>query len=182
MTDRLDITDDSVSTAAIAGDEVIPGLKGGVPWRTTTEALAAFAALGAVLDWTPTLTFSQPGDLAVTYGTRLADYIKIGPQVTIRFVVITSAFTHTTAAGTLFITGLPFAARNNGVHSYGSPAFQGITKASYTSFAPTILAGTSQIQIDASGSAQAVAVVGATDCPTGTQKTLAGTITYFTDD
>ena len=58
--------------------------------------------------WTPALTFSIPGDLAVTYSIQVGRYTRIGRQVFITGDIETSAFTHTTASGNLRMSGLPF--------------------------------------------------------------------------
>ena len=58
--------------------------------------------------WTPTLTFSTPGNLSVTYTTQFGVYTKIGRLVHFELRVSASTFTHTTASGGLRIAGLPF--------------------------------------------------------------------------
>jgi hypothetical protein len=58
--------------------------------------------------WTPVMSFTTNGDLAVTYSAQVGHYERVGSQVTARFRVVASAFTYTTATGTFQITGLPF--------------------------------------------------------------------------
>lgn len=58
--------------------------------------------------WTPALTFDTPGDLNVAYSVQQGSYTKIGHLVRIDFFIMTSTFSHTTAAGTCHITGIPF--------------------------------------------------------------------------
>ena len=58
--------------------------------------------------FTPTVTFSTPGDLAVTYVTRTGTYTRVGDMVYLNISIVTSAFTHTTASGNLWITGFNF--------------------------------------------------------------------------
>lgn len=60
--------------------------------------------------FTPTLTFETPGNQSIVYAVRTASYTKIGDVVHFQVYVLTSTFTHTTAAGNLNITGLPFTA------------------------------------------------------------------------
>jgi hypothetical protein len=62
--------------------------------------------------WTPTLTFATPGNLSVSYSVRGGHYTKVGRLVTCELYIVTSAFTHTTAAGLLSVTGLPFTSAN----------------------------------------------------------------------
>lgn len=60
--------------------------------------------------FTPSLSFATPGDLAITYGSRGGTYTKIGRAVVFDILINnTSAFTYTTAASYLLVTGLPFA-------------------------------------------------------------------------
>lgn len=58
--------------------------------------------------WTPTFSFVTNGNLSFSYTARAGTYIKIGKSVTVSFFVQGTP-THTTASGTMRITGLPFA-------------------------------------------------------------------------
>ena len=58
--------------------------------------------------WTPTLSYTTPGDVSVTYAEQLGKYVKVGKQVTVWFNVSLSAFTKGTASGFLLIGGLPY--------------------------------------------------------------------------
>jgi hypothetical protein len=126
--------------------------------------------------WTPTFTFATPGDLSVAYATRTGTYTKVGRQVTITFVMITSAFTHSTASGNAYVTGLAFQV---GSAAVGALLFGGITKANYTSFFALPEAGQSRCQISGSGSGQATANIAPADMPTGGTVTLMATTTYI---
>jgi hypothetical protein len=127
--------------------------------------------------WTPTLTFATPGDLAVTYGTRVGGYIRRGKVMTYNFDVRTSAFTHATASGNLQLTGLPFASAGANQEWYGSLIWTGITKASYTQVSARITEGVMLIIFGASGSGQTIANVTAADMPTGGTVQLIGSVT-----
>ena len=59
--------------------------------------------------WTPVVTFDTPGDLNVVYSTQTGSYTKKGREVTVTGEIVTSTFTHTTASGSLRITGIPIA-------------------------------------------------------------------------
>lgn len=59
--------------------------------------------------WTPTFTCVTPGNLSVTYNTRTGSYMKIGQKVYVSCDISISAMTHSTASGTILISGLPFA-------------------------------------------------------------------------
>jgi hypothetical protein len=128
--------------------------------------------------WTPALTFAVPGNLSITYTSAVGAYTKIGRMVTLRFQIVTSAFTHTTASGNATITGIPFASAA-GFDSVGAAWVGGITKASYTQFVLSAAAATSTLIMRASGSGQVSSSVTAADMPTGGTVEIRGTITYF---
>ncbi len=127
--------------------------------------------------YTPAITFATPGDLAVAYTTQYGDYEKIGRQVVVRWNIVTSSFTHTTAAGSLSITGLPFAATSTtGSLPMGAVMWTGITKAGYTQINPYV--ASSAIALLASGSGLANSDVDAADMPTGGAVNLRGVVAY----
>jgi len=129
--------------------------------------------------WTPEITFSNPGNLAVTYSTRSGNYIRTGNTVAVTFEIVTSSFAYTTATGDLWITGLPVSSSTQ-VQSYsGDLEFQGITKASYTNYTLNIEENSSIIRIRASGSGVPILTVGTGDMPTGGSVIFRGSITYF---
>lgn len=127
--------------------------------------------------WAPVLTFATPGNLAVTYVSAAGEYTKIGNVVTLRFQVVTSAFTHTTASGILKLTGLPFTS-GSAFAVIGSMTWAGITKASYTNIVPVIASGTSEVKLTACGSGVGASDVVAADAPTGGTISLRGEITF----
>jgi hypothetical protein len=128
--------------------------------------------------WTPTLTSTTPGNLAVTYATRVGDYTKIGRQVFVTFVINTSAFTWTTATGDLILTGLPFASAGVSQIS-GCLDWAGITKAGYTQLSPVVVNGATQLLVLASGSGLARSTVKITEMPSAGTVFLSGQISYF---
>lgn len=76
--------------------------------------------------FTPTLTLSTPGDLAVVYGAsgRVGHYTKIGQLVTVHITIVATSVTHTTGSGNIQVTGLPFTSKNTaGFASPGSCEF-----------------------------------------------------------
>lgn len=60
-----------------------------------------------VENWTPTLTCTTPGNLSVSYTTRVGKLTRVGRFVVASINVVTSSFTWTTASGSIGITGLP---------------------------------------------------------------------------
>ena len=134
--------------------------------------------------WTPVLTANTPGNLSVTYGTngQQGYYTKVGRQVTLQCLIITSAFTYTTASSFVKITGLPFTSANFTAFENSSSisAFTGITKVGYTAFGFYVAANDSSLIGQASGSALAYDFLYITDLPTGTTKLFEFTLTYNT--
>ena len=128
--------------------------------------------------WTPTLTFATSGDLAVTYGTRLGSYIKIGRIVHLRYTVTTTAFTHSTASGDLRITGVPVTSAS-GFEQTGTVEANSITlPAGRTWLTTGIQSNVTYLRLIASGSATSRNAIDPTEMPSGTNFTLIGQITY----
>ena len=130
--------------------------------------------------WTPVLTFATPGNLSVAYTTQQGTYTKTGNAVTVRGQITTSTFTHTTASGTLLITGLPFASQTTpaAAITVGSVSWAGITKAGFTDIVPEIVNNSSQIVFVASQSGAAASNVVAADVPTAGTVALVFTVSY----
>ena len=133
-----------------------------------------------VSTWTPTLTFSTPGNLSVTYSVRYGGYIKIDKLVIVNFNIQTSAFTHTTASGTLQITGLPFTSQNvtNDIGVGGAMEFRGITKAGFSQFSSLVTSNDTKIIFVASNTGTTPSSVVVADVPTGGTVVLVGTLCY----
>lgn len=127
--------------------------------------------------WTPVLTFATPGDLSVVYSLQTGTYRKVGSIVTARFQIVTTTFTHTTAAGALRITGLPFTAV--GSNYVGPLDHQGLTApaAGHTQIITRLL--TPNIEFVSCG--YGVTRVGLTTphAPTAVQKVLVGWVEYY---
>lgn len=64
--------------------------------------------------FTPSISYATPGNLVVNYSTRSGTYTKIGRYVWMNFAMVTTTYTHTTAAGTMIITGAPFTPVSDG--------------------------------------------------------------------
>ena len=124
--------------------------------------------------FTPTITFANDGNLAVTYAKRTGKYTRVQNRVHISILIETSAFTHTTASGNFRITGLPFVSDSTtDLFQPLAMTFQGITKASYTQFTPVTDYGQSWLLVTASGSGQNWDFLDEADVPTG------GTVVLF---
>lgn len=125
------------------------------------------------------LTFATPGNLVVAYTNQVADYTKNAREVTVHFNFLTSTFTHTTAAGALQLTGLPFTATtDSNVFMVGAPFWSGITSAGYTDVKCYVASSTSIMKFSKSGSGVALADILFSDTPTGGTMRLTGTLVY----
>ena len=130
--------------------------------------------------WTPVITFATPGNLNVVYSNQQGRYIKIGKQVTVSCMLITTTFTHTTASGELRVTGLPFASVTAANFQWTSPMeFAGLTVgAGYTVINPNLQDNVSYVRFVTTGSGMARAVLATGSAPSGTQQTCIFTLTY----
>lgn len=130
--------------------------------------------------WTPTLTITTVGNLSVAYTVRAGWYLKMGLRVIAHFNVLTSTFTHTSASGTVQLTGLPFTSANvTSLVGEGSSRVTGYTKANYTYVAPRVGTNTSIIDFVGCGSGQTQSILQHSDFPTGGTVQLTGYVTYF---
>lgn len=76
--------------------------------------------------WTPSLSFSTPGNLSVLYSTQTGIYTRIGRQVTVSGSV-EGTLTYTTSSGVFYVNDLPFAANATQRYFIGA-----CTKAGFT--------------------------------------------------
>ena len=127
--------------------------------------------------WTPSLSFSTPGNVAATYSNQQGRYIKIGRFVIATCTIITSAFSHTTASGNFRILGLPFTVES-GLDHAGTLLMSGWTKAGYSHLAAQAAAGTTLVQVQGTGSGQPMAALGTADVPSGGSIVIRAAIPY----
>lgn len=150
------------------------------------DAATARATLGVTASstsgtFTPAITFSTPGNLAITYSNQLGFYEKTGRRVDVDIYLTTSAFTHATASGNLLVSGLPYAAENVTGHQPTGPCgWSGITKAGYTDIITYVDANSTSIGFFASGSGVSITNVTASDMPTGGSVVLRISLSYAT--
>jgi hypothetical protein len=128
--------------------------------------------------WMPVLTCVTPGDLAVVYSVQIGSIHRVGQLILLQWDILTSTFTRTTAAGAVIISGVPIIS-NNAAAFPGPLSYQGITKANYTQYSPAIGTSGNTLQIDASGSAQALVSLAITDMPSGGTVRLKGSLAYY---
>lgn len=132
--------------------------------------------------WTPVLTCDTVGDLSVSYTSQLGFYTKIGRLVTVNFFITAPTFTHTTAAGNVRVSGLPFTALSTtGAFNFGATAFQGIQRANYTQVACAPANNTTYIIFPMSAPAtnQNYENMVITNMPTGGFIILRGSVSYI---
>jgi len=129
--------------------------------------------------WTPVVIFTTGGDLSVTYSYQVGTYQKVGNWVIASCNLRTTGFTHTTASGSLTITGFPFAhSGTSNYDNFSAAGWRGITKASYTNIGAYMAGAESQCYFYASGSGQVFTDVGVADVPTGGTVILKFTLNY----
>lgn len=127
---------------------------------------------------TPALTFATPGDLSIAYSLQQGSWSKVGKKVTVYFSIITSTFTHTTAAGNLVLSGLPFTSVATYTPSAALGIFSGITAAGKDYIGVHMNASAQNAIFYKSGSGVAQQTVSAADMPTGGTVLIYGELTY----
>lgn len=134
--------------------------------------------IGDVKSWTPVLTFATPGDLSVTYSTQFGTYVKLGQIIMAQFSIITSAFTHTTAASFLQVTGLPLkSVADSAYRATGPVTWTGVTSA-YTQINALVGNASTTITFMGSVSAAANGFLTTADVPSGGTPALRGSVIY----
>jgi hypothetical protein len=129
--------------------------------------------------WTPGITFTTPGDLAITASVAVGDYMRIGAWVVASWRYNSSAFTFTTASGNLTVTGLPYVANSATNFVWPGPVtWGGITKAGFTNLTCEMVFGSSVGVLTASGSGVAPANITAADTPSGGTLRFRGIFIY----
>lgn len=127
--------------------------------------------------WTPTISFTTPGNLSVSYAVQTGTWSRSGNIITVIYG-ITFTPTFTTASGVFLILGFPVASAGGAVGSIYLNS-TGITFPSgRTDVCQSINNATSTANILFSGSAVNGSVLPATSIASGTAITLTGTITY----
>lgn len=119
--------------------------------------------------FTPTITFSTPGDLSVSYTVQNGRFWKQGSVIHFQ-VSLSFTPTYTTASGQLRIAGLPFTAGSlsTGYQVTAVNSGTGLTyPASCTTITGRVMNGTTYAQLVGSGSGAATAFLSTTQCSSG---------------
>jgi hypothetical protein len=139
------------------------------------EALAQRAGITGVEKgtWTPTVTFTTPGNLSVSYAGQTGTYTRIGDLV---YIACRLSFTptHTTASGNVRINGLPYIALST-VAQVGLPLYMGTATtfpASTTTAVVDVIENTNQATILGYGSTAAGVSWTTSQFPTATLRTF----------
>jgi len=128
--------------------------------------------------WTPTVTFTTPGNVAVTYSTQSGQYQRWGDRVHCQLALVFT-LTHTTASGSINIGGLPFTASS--FHSNASMLYTSnvIIPASRTWVTLGVTASAAVATVIALGTATTASTMDIAALTTGaTTYTFRGTFTY----
>ena len=129
--------------------------------------------------WTPAITFATPGNVSTTYTDRIGSWTRKGNDVTAWCSILTSTFTHSSAAGNLRVTGLPFEVKAATNHfPIGVALLGGYTKANYTQVACYGTDGQTYLEFSARGSGQANATIAFGDVPSGGTVSVYATFVY----
>jgi hypothetical protein len=133
--------------------------------------------------WTPTASFSTPGNVNVVYSTRVGSYTKIGNFVKIIGIISTTTFTHSTASGIFQISGLPFTALGgNGNYYNGSVTISNWSiGAGYSYILVNLDSGYlgTTMYVQSSGASVSQANLSTTSLPSGTNLTIRFELSYM---
>jgi len=123
--------------------------------------------------FTPTVTFSTPGDLSVVYSAQQGQYTKVGNLVTFGIRLVFTP-TYSTASGTIRIATLPVTPSGSAITM--RPAVSTWSNvnlgAGYYMIGATIDASITYIALTQSGDAAVVGALGTTEFASGTAYTL----------
>lgn len=130
--------------------------------------------------FTPTFTFTTPGNLSVSYSAQSGTYVRIGKTVYVAYTLIWTP-TYTTSAGTCVFGGFPFTAAgvnaNINAGQHGSTVVYGSAGTDTYLFANISGAGF-QLRTQKSGGANST--LGVTQFVSGSAYTLVVAGTYIT--
>jgi hypothetical protein len=130
--------------------------------------------------WVPVLTADSPGNLAITYSEQDGWWRRVGDLVLWHMRLTTATFAYTTATGKALLGDLPFTAL--APDSEGVARAGGWTKAGYTQLGAAAVGGSKRIELRASGSGSALAVLQITDMPTAGAVAIRASGSYLTAD
>lgn len=178
----------SASSVSVTGNVVISTSGQGIDFAATAGPTSGTMTSELLDDyeegtWTPTLGAEVAGNLSVAYSVRLGTYTKVGRLVTASCRMVTSSFTHTTAADDAQIQGLPFAARTlTNMRTVGSLALFGANKAGFTQVNTQIDNASSSASFVATGVAGgSISSVKITEIASGGTPFVIATMVYETD-
>ena len=155
---------------------------GGLKLRNRNSSVPTVLDWYEEVDWSSSaaLSFGAPGDLAVRYSTKFCTAQRVGNEIHAKFVIATSSFTHSTASGTLRISGLPWPPSNNpNAFFAGALQYQGITDAARTCITARVNPNAREIQFVASGSGENILIMTASHVPSGGIVFLCGEVRYI---
>lgn len=133
---------------------------------------------GAPVTVTPVFDFETHGNLAVTVFLATMTSIEFGPFIFLEFALTFTAFTHTTASGRAFVTGMPVVPAGSSTEVYtGEFQGQGMTT-SFTQGSTYVVGGTSRIYFSKCAPSQTPSFMDTTNIASGGTPLFRGTLLY----
>ena len=173
--DTTQLADDSVDSDKIDGSDA--------------SAIRTLLGLGSASletfegsSWTPTFTFSSPGDLSVSYAQQEGSYFRINDLVIISgYLEFTP--THTTSSGTARISGLPYDGQSGLPQAISFATSSSITfPSSTTTVYGQINSGAGYIRLFSFGTGVGGQGWGTTQFPSGSSRIIFFSAIYKTDE
>jgi hypothetical protein len=128
--------------------------------------------------WTPFIDYAVTGNLNVVYSLQSGSYTKVGRLVAAHFTLVTSTYTHSTASGTMVISGFPFAST---FAAFGTLSYEGMlisTGANYDGPILRLATGTTAALTKSGINSNARADLDNNSHTTGVNVSMDGTIVY----
>ncbi len=148
-----------------------------IPYTQVSGLGTAAVENYSIAAWAPTISFTTPGDLSVSYATQTGTITRIGRLTLIEFELIFTP-TFTTSAGALIIDNVTNAS-TSAIH-LGTLQWGAITKAGYTQINARLGAvSTTSMDFVASGSGVAASQVDFSNVVSGSPITLRGSMSYI---
>ena len=128
-------------------------------------------------NFTPTITFSTPGDLSVVYTTQAGVYTRIGDYFW-GLAIVAFTPTYTTASGTFSIAGFPYASAST-VYGTGSSETGNTTyPAGRTYVLPRIGSSTTSVSLVSNGTGVTASSISTANMASGLAQTVRASISY----
>lgn len=130
--------------------------------------------------WQPEFICETPGDLDIAYTVQSGNYTQLGNIIIASFTLVTSTFTHSTASGSIAITGFPVSSADTSAGRWTCPlAYQGIGASDHVYVFGYMEEDSTTMLIKQAGPGESIEDIDITDLPSAGAVIFSGTLTYM---